>query len=324
MFSPHWQESGYRHPLSYRQYPDTETTGTAGDGPPARKRKVKMPRLLYIVVLMVALAALACDSDAPAEMPAGTTIPPTVVPTVTTQPTAIPRPTATKVPTATASPTASPVPTEYLEPTMVQLATEQVPAEESPGKEIAPLDLGNPGAIMTELTQAELVCASAIAQTDRLLLILANPEVASQEERSELLGCFSEETLIRLFLTGLIGQTAALSVESSRCIRAGFEGIDLRSLMMTQKEGDDPAITVGSQSAMILTLSCLNDDEFVAASLALGMNPEERKGFKCIIEHLGGAESMVAAFGSDGDAALVELLNVSIGCGLKLEGAPSP
>ena len=37
---------------------------------------------------------------------------------------------------------------------------------------------------------------------------------------------------MRLFLTGLIGQAGTLSEETSECIRGGFSGFDLRSMML--------------------------------------------------------------------------------------------
>ena len=43
---------------------------------------------------------------------------------------------------------------------------------------------------------------------------------------------------MRLFLTGLIGQAGTLSEETSVCIRRGFSGFDLRSMMLASATGE--------------------------------------------------------------------------------------
>ena len=289
-----------------------------------RERKLTMINLISFVALIALSAILACGGDDVTESPTNTSIPPTVPPTATAPLTATPKPTATPMPTVTPKPTTSRVATEVPEATVVPSVSTQTPEEETKDAQIAPLSLENPAAIMAELTQDELACAASVARTDRLLQIFAAPELASPEERSALLGCFSDETLMRFFLTGLIGQSGPLSVESSACVRAGMEGIDLRSLMTAEQESDQQAAMVDSMSAMVLTLSCLNDEEFSAARSALGMTPEDRENLECVLDKLGGPEGMATVIGSGDEVAFVEFLSIAIGCGLQLEGAPVP
>ena len=127
-----------------------------------------------------------------------------------------------------------------------------------------------------------------------------------------------------MFLTGLIAQTKPLSVESSACVRAGMQGIDLRSVMMAGPGRDEQTAMAGSMPAMILALSCLNDDEFSDAAPALGMTAEDRETAECMLGQLGGPEVMAAVLGSDDETALMELFTIAMDCGLQMEGAPTP
>ena len=99
---------------------------------------------------------------------------------------------------------------------------------------------------------------------------LGVPELASPDEAEQLIQCLEDETLMRLFLTGLIGQAGTLSEETSECIRGGFSGFDLRSMMLASAAGgDEEAGMVGGMAAFFLTLSCLEEDEWAAAAPAL-------------------------------------------------------
>ena len=78
---------------------------------------------------------------------------------------------------------------------------------------------------------------------------------------------------------------------------------------------------VGSMSALFVTLSCLNDEEFAAAAPALGMQPEERESLECVLEQLGGVEGMGQTMGAGDEAAMMALFGAAMGCGMQLEGA---
>ena len=56
--------------------------------------------------------------------------------------------------------------------------------------------------------------------------------MATADEQTNLIQCLQDETLTRMFLTGLIQDTGGLSTETSACVRIGFKEIDLRSTML--------------------------------------------------------------------------------------------
>ncbi len=242
-------------------------------------------------------------------------------PTAVSQSTATPKPMAAPEATATSAPepTVS-TPEETEEPTMAPVS--QQPAAVS--GQIAPLMLDDPVAVASELSEGELACLAGIAETDRLLQIFSNPDIASREEQAQFINCLEDESITRLFVTGLIGQSGPLSVETSDCVRSGMDGVDLRSVMLAGSGGDEEAAMVGSMTAFFLTLSCLNEEEFAAAAPALDMTPEDRESLQCVQEQLGGAEGMAATLGSGDESGIMALFGAAIGCGLSLDSGPEP
>ena len=229
-----------------------------------------------------------------------------------------PPPTPTPEPTATPAPTATPEPTPTPEPT----ATPEVP-EQAPGTgAIEPLRLDDPLAIAAELSESELSCVMGVADLGRLMEIFAAPDQASIEEQSSLFGCFEDETLLRIFLTGVIEAAGSLSVETSGCIRAGMEGVDLTAVMLSGIAGDEEAAMVGSMSTILLTFMCLNDDEWEGAAALLGVPPEERENLECLMDELGGPEGLAETLGAGDEDAFFALFGAAMTCGLQMQGAP--
>ncbi len=128
-----------------------------------------------------------------------------------------------------------------------------------------------------------------------MALLGGAPDLVSPEETTALIQCLEDETLLRLFLTGLIGQTGPLSAESSVCVRSGFAHFDLRSVMLATPVESDAAAMAGSMAGFLLTLSCLNDEEWQAVGPSLGMGADDRDGLQCVLAELGGPEGLAAA-----------------------------
>ena len=164
-----------------------------------------------------------------------------------------------------------------------------------------------------------MACVTGVADVDNLLQMLTSPEVVSPEEQAQVLDCLEDETILRIFLTGLISQTAPLSVETSACIGFGLEGIDLRSVMLGGEMGNEEAAMIGGLSALFVTMSCLNDEEFEAAAGPLDINPEDRESFQCVVQQLGGPEVMAQTLSSSGEAGFMAIFGAAIGCGLQLD-----
>ena len=170
---------------------------------------LKMSRLLSGALLLAIVGIMAC---------AGAT--PTPDPTATPPPTPAPAPTATPPPTATPAPTATLTPRATATPVPTAAAQQQVSA----GEGIAPLPVNDLQMLMLELSQPELGCISGSSSPQALLAALQAPDTASPEDVAELSLCLRDGTLLRLFLTGIMGTGRAakwrnLGVRSRRIRR---------------------------------------------------------------------------------------------------------
>ncbi len=241
-----------------------------------------MSKLLFGVLLLAVVVLLACAGPEPTPVPTSTPVP---EPTPTPAPTNTPEPTATPTP----APTATPEPT----PTSGPAAA---PRETGSSGTLAPLSMDDPQAFLAELSGAEQSCVSESVAPDRMQALLTSPDLATPEEGAALIKCLEDETVARLFLTGLIGGLGPLSAGTSACIRTGFEALDIRATMLAATEGaGEEAAMMGSMAAFLLTLSCLNEEEWQAAAPSLDMDPDDRKGLQCVMNELGGPEGMAAA-----------------------------
>ncbi len=269
-------------------------------------------------------APAATASPSPTPEPTATpkpTVTPAPTATAIPEPTAMPKPTATPAPTATAvpEPTATPV-TAVPEP---EVTAEPTAAAQVPGTgAITPLRLNDPLTVASELSESELACLTGVADIGRLMAVFAAPELASPEERTQFVGCLEDESLLRVFLTDMIEGTGPLSVETSACIRTGMEGVDLRVVMASGPKGGEEAAMAGSMSAFILTLMCLNDEEWEGAAAMLGSAPEERENLQCVLEKMGGPEGFAETLGAGDESSFFALFGAVTECGVQMGGPP--
>ena len=276
-----------------------------------------MSKLACLVALIALVVLAACGDDEPTEAPAdATSTRTTEAPTATPRPSPTPEPTATSEPTATPEPTVAPVPTATAAP--------QVPEQAAGTGAIMPLRLDDPLAIASEFSESELTCLAGVAEIGRLMEIFAAPEQASIEEQTKLLGCLEDETLLRIYLTGIMAGSGPLSVETSGCIRAGMEGVDLPALMLSGTAGDEEAAMIGGMSTLILAFMCLNEDEWQGAAASLGVAPEERETLQCVLDELGGPEAFAEILGAGDESSFLALFGAVMGCGVPMEGGAAP
>ncbi len=176
---------------------------------------------------------------------------------------------------------------------------------------------------MSDLSGAEQSCLLGNVDSQRLMALLSGPEFASPEETVEFVQCLEDETLLRLFLTGLIGQTRSLSEETSTCVRSGFADFDLRATMLSSASGPggEEAAMVGSMAGFFLTLSCLNEEEWRIASPTLGLGPDDREGVQCVTNELGGPEGVAAALQSDAGPPTA-FISAAMACNLQMMEEP--
>ena len=296
-----------------------------------------MSKLLHFAVLVTVAALLACSNSEPTPVPANAPAPAaTPVPSPTSESTAMPMATPTSEPAATpvSSPTrettAAPGPAPTLAPTAnpgpaPTPEPDVVPEPAAAVGVIVPLRMDDPEAFLAGLSDKERSCVSENSSPQALMALagapeLASPELASPDEAEQLIQCLEDEALMRLFLTGLIGQAGTLSEKTSECIRGGFSGFDLRSMMLASTGGDEEAGMTGSMAAFFLTLSCLDEDEWAAAAPALDMAPGDRETLQCVLEALGGPEGVAAALQPAGGGPPAAFFEAAMGCGMQDAG----
>ena len=136
-----------------------------------------------------------------------------------------------------------------------------------------------------DISDAELACLTETVGEDSVVMALTMPETATEEDAAALLTCMEDDTLLRWYLTPFLQQTGALSPESSSCIRSGFATTDIAALMLAVATGqggepsDEAAAMMTAMAGFLVTLSCLNEEEFLSAAPALGIAPEEQARF---------------------------------------------
>ena len=157
-------------------------------------------------------------------------------------------------------------------------------------------------------------------------MLMRGPGPGSPQDAQELIPCLGDETLLRLFLTGLTGQTEPLSAETSTCVRSGFQDFDIATVLLSSSmgPGGEAATMMGSMAGFVLTLSCLNEEEWQMASPRLGLRPEERESVQCVTSQLGGPAGLAAALQPRDGEPPTAYTNAATACGLQMVGAPGP
>ncbi|MDE2802493.1 MAG: hypothetical protein OXK21_06410 [Chloroflexota bacterium] len=194
-----------------------------------------------------------------------------------------------------------------------------------PPDTLHPVAVDDPQAFLSGLSPREQSCLSdKDIGPQELLQMTGRSPGGSPETAVDIVNCLRDDTVLRLFLTTLIGQVEPFSEETSSCIREGFVPIDLRGLLASAVAGFTPENSLAlGMAALNVSVACMNDDEWEAYAPRLGMQPEDREGAACLFEELGGpaklAEAMRdASFGEPSEA----FLRAAETCGL--EGAPPP
>ena len=300
-----------------------------------------MSKLLYCALFVALTTLLACSGPETSSSPTAAAQAPTSasIPAPTAAPVEVPTPTETPIPTAMPVPTAAPVevptPTKVPEPTKVPAPTEtpiptampvptDAPSETTPESGMpGPTGMNDTGLLTSDLSDAELSCLSEIGGPQQLVTLMNSPDLASPQERDALVGCLEHETLLKLFLNGFTDQTGPLSDDTSACVSAGFQNFDLRAMMLANQEGSgEEAAMVQGMAGLLITLSCLNEEEWQAASPALDLPPEGREAMPCVMNKLGGPEGVAASLESKEGEPPLALFNAVAECGMMM-GVPS-
>ena len=177
---------------------------------------------------------------------------------------------------------------------------------------------------MSDLSDTELSCLSEIGDPQQLLMLMNSPDLASPEERDAMARCLEHETLLKLFLKGFTDQSGPLSSDTSACVSAGFQNLDLPAMMLTNPEGpDEETGVVQVMAGLIIVLACLDEPEWQTASQTLDLPPNEREALQCTMNKLGGPEGIVASLESEEGEQPTAFFNAAAECGLTIMEEPS-
>ncbi len=180
--------------------------------------------------------------------------------------------------------------------------------------------MGNPEALLTSLSAAELACIDG--EPERMIAALTGGAPASREEQARLTQCLDNGTVDLIFMTTII--PVPLSEETSGCVLAALDVINPRTVMTAGLEGDAQTAMAGSMAMFSVAVACLNEDEWATAAPRLGMEPEDRDGMVCIMAALGGPAGMAMTEAMEAEEVAEEsaLFMAGLECGIK-EG-PEP
>ena len=269
--------------------------------------KLFLTATFIIPALLATLTGCSDTTPAPEEVPT-----PTQVSSRPVAPTSTDAPVSTQAPTE--RPTAGPTATPASPPTLEPKATPVPPGV------LSPLQALDSTALLSELSDTELACIGD--NPEELGRSLAGPGSPPREEQAKLIGCLTDETLARIFLAGFVPGPEPLSQETSDCVRAGFAVIGPRAVMTAGMEGDPGRAMAGSMAAFSVTIACLNDEEWDAAKSMMGMEPDERKGMRCLLDQLGGPAEMAKAMKAAGEGDFTQMVRAWADCGLDMGPAP--
>ena len=235
---------------------------------------------------------------------------------------------------------ATPVPTPQPSPMLVTapiVAPTQAPTQEAGGagtdggapmsaEPLAPLAAENADALLADVSDSESMCLSDNIPSDRLAVLATTPELATEAEREAFIGCLEHDTRLRLLLTPVLNATGPLSVESSACMRKSYADTDLAALMssVAADAGTGPEAEAAMAQGMVtffVSLSCLNEEEFQTASVAMGLAPGERENFLCVLDQVGGQDALAALLISSAEFP-AELFQAAFGCQFQMGGPP--
>ena len=235
---------------------------------------------------------------------------------------------------------ATPVPTPQPSPMLVTapiVAPTQAPTQEAGGagtdggapmsaEPLAPLAAENADALLADVSSSESMCLSDNIPSDRLAVLATTPELATEAEREAFIGCLEHDTRLRLLLTPVLNATGPLSVESSACMHSSYANTDLAALMssVAADAGTGPEAEAAMAQGMVtffVSLSCLNEEEFQTASVAMGLAPGERENFLCVLDQVGGQDALAALLIPSAEFP-AELFQAAFGCQFQMGGPP--
>ena len=192
--------------------------------------------------------------------------------------------------------------------------TEKMLASPPSSGALVPLSVQDSQAMRSELSNSELACLGD--DPEGLAQAFAGSGSSPMEAQAKVIQCLDDEHLARIFVAGFLPDPAPLSLESSACVRAAFQVIDPREVMTELIEGEHVRALASTERALIVTLTCLNDEEWEVDDREIAMSLEERKQLQCIMEMLGGSGEMAVAMQAAWEGGSTDMDRAMKDCGL--------
>ena len=216
-----------------------------------------------------------------------------------------PTPEATSTPVATATPAATPTeapaPRPTAEPTNTTAAAPTSIPEPRREGILTPFPALHPQTFPSELSNTELACLGDEVETLRRAISV--PDAENQDEKLRLLDCLEKETTVRIFLAGTSPRTAPFSEETSSCVQTALTAIGPKAALAALIRAESETFTVVSYVARLVTIGCMNQQEWEASSIP-GTTPgdEEWERNRCLVEEMGGPGPAASALTAAGTA----------------------
>ena len=273
-----------------------------------------MQSIILTAALVILVALAGCSK--PTQAPETPTPSPAATPTQA--------PSLTQESTAAAAPKATPTTPPAIIRTPAPAAT-ATPAPEGQVQTgvLSPLSLHETEDVNSELSEAELSCLKEGSSGLHLGWAFILPGYGNPQERVEIIGCLEDETIARVFFADIAEGVATLSLESSTCVRAAFNEIDPRSMMLAKVEGF-PEDTLNSATTLsLVTIACLNDEEWETAAEWLREESELREWMQCMMEKLGGPGEIATAMTVGDEEHQKALAEAAAACAEEMRPEPS-
>ena len=247
------------------------------------------------------LATSQPDATAEPAPPAATQEPPT---TAVTPATAQPDPTAAYPPTEAPAPTDSPTTT---------------PFQPEPSGQLAPIQMGDHEPLSAALSPQERECITQNGTSlEELPLISQGIGKVTPDENARMIQCLSEHTLARIFLGRLVPGPEPLSIETSNCVRQGFNQIDLKGTMIAGNQENPAAAMAGSMTAFAVATACLNDEEWADTATHTNLTGRDREQMICLLKQTGGPQQMAEVITQAQKGDLGPFFEASLNCGMSM------
>jgi hypothetical protein len=179
------------------------------------------------------------------------------------------------------------------------------------------------GDIFSQLPASEQTCLEEALDTnefEQLLVAGIYGDVLSFLNAEEVIDCFSNDSVVRLFIGELVSEAGVLSDGTITCIRNTLGSVDLQTVLSRGTTGGQSAL--GGLTGMLL---CLTEEEAERISLRDLLDSDQGDvltlaDVRCLAEHVDLKELEALVSGPDNLEFPESLLTALVECGTFTEG----